>query len=96
MRILIAEDNAEIAHLIQMFLEKEDYEVIWKEDGQAALDYLLCQEVALRIFDIMMPRLDGFTLIQKVRIWGRMIILSSRFLHWNWSAGSTPIFAAII
>ena len=75
MRILIAEDNAEIAHLIQMFLEKEDYEVIWKEDGQAALDYLLCQEVALCIFDIMMPRLDGFTLIQKVRKFSNVPIL---------------------
>ena len=45
MRILIAEDNAEIAALIRLFLEKEGYEVIWKEDGQAALDFLLEQEV---------------------------------------------------
>ena len=60
MRILIAEDNAEIAALIRLFLEKEGYEVIWKEDGQAALDFLLEQEVHLCIFDIMMPRLDGF------------------------------------
>ncbi len=66
MRILIAEDNAEIAALIRLFLEKEGYEVIWKEDGQAALDFLLEQEVHLCIFDIMMPRLDGFSLIQKV------------------------------
>lgn len=50
MRILIAEDNQEIAHLIQMFLEKEGYEVVWKADGQQALDYLLSEEAALCIF----------------------------------------------
>lgn len=75
MRILIAEDNAEIAALIRLFLEKEGYEVIWKEDGQAALDFLLEQEVHLCIFDIMMPRLDGFSLIQKVRHFSTVPIL---------------------
>lgn len=75
MRILIAEDNAEIANLIRMFLEKEGYEIIWKEDGQAALDFLLCEDVALCIFDIMMPRMDGFTLIQKVRKFSTVPIL---------------------
>ena len=75
MKILIAEDNAEIAALIRLFLEKEGYEVIWKEDGQAALDYLLEQEVQLCIFDIMMPRLDGFSLIQKVRHFSTVPIL---------------------
>ncbi|MGM9525720.1 MAG: response regulator transcription factor [Peptococcaceae bacterium] len=75
MKILIAEDNVEIASLIRLFLEKEQYEVIWKEDGQAALDYLLEQEVDLCIFDIMMPRLDGFALIQKVRKFSTVPIL---------------------
>lgn len=75
MKILIAEDSKEIASLIQIFLEKEGYEIIWKEDGQAALDYLLEQEVDLCIFDIMMPRLDGFSLIQKVRKFSTVPIL---------------------
>jgi len=75
MKILIAEDNAEIAALIRIFLEKEGYEVIWKEDGQAALDFLLTQEVQLCIFDIMMPRLDGFALTQKVRRFSTVPIL---------------------
>lgn len=75
MKILLAEDNAEIASLIRLFLEKEGYTVFWKEDGQAALDFLLEQEVALCIFDIMMPRLDGFSLIQKVRRFSNVPIL---------------------
>lgn len=75
MKILIAEDNAEIARLIEMFLSKEGYDIIWKADGQAALDYLLYEEVALCIFDIMMPRMDGFTLIQKVRKFSNVPIL---------------------
>ena len=75
MKILLAEDNREIASLVQIFLEKEGFEVIYKEDGQAALDFLLAQEVDLCIFDIMMPRLDGFTLIQKVRKFSTVPIL---------------------
>lgn len=75
MKILIAEDNKEIASLIQIFLEKEGYEIVWKEDGQAALDYLLEQEVDLCIFDIMMPKLDGFSLIQRVRKFSTVPIL---------------------
>lgn len=75
MNILIAEDNLEIANLIRMFLEKEGYTIILAEDGQVALDYLLSNEVDLCIFDIMMPRLDGFSLIQKVRKFSNVPIL---------------------
>lgn len=75
MRILIAEDNVEIASLIRIFLEKEGYDVIWKQDGQTALDFLLEQNVELCIFDIMMPRLDGFSLLQRVRKFSSVPIL---------------------
>ncbi|MEG2658802.1 MAG: response regulator transcription factor, partial [Clostridiales bacterium] len=75
MKILIAEDNEEIANLVRMFLQKEGYEVICVGDGMAALDYLLEKSVDLCIFDIMMPKMDGFTLIQKVRDFSTVPIL---------------------
>ncbi|MEG2192955.1 MAG: response regulator transcription factor, partial [Oscillospiraceae bacterium] len=67
MNILIAEDKSEIANLVRIFLEKEGFQVVITKDGQEALDYLLANHVDLCIFDIMMPRLDGLSLIQQVR-----------------------------
>jgi DNA-binding response OmpR family regulator len=75
MKILIAEDKKEIANLVKMFLQKDGYEVVWAKDGQEAFDYLLEQPVDLCIFDIMMPKIDGFTLIQKVRDFSNVPIL---------------------
>lgn len=75
MRILIAEDKQDIANLIKVFLQKEGYEVILAKDGQEAFDFLLSDTVHLCIFDIMMPKIDGFTLIQKVREFSNVPIL---------------------
>ncbi len=83
MKILIAEDKMDIANLIKIFLEKEGYEVILKTDGEAALEYIVENEVNLCIFDIMMPKIDGFTLIQKVREFSKVpiIVLSAKNLE---------------
>lgn len=75
MKILIAEDKGEIANLVKIFLEKEGFQVVIAQDGQEALDYLLANPVDLCIFDIMMPRLDGLSLIQQVRKFTNIPIL---------------------
>ena len=67
MRILIAEDKADIADLVELFMRKEGYNTVVVRDGQEAFDYLLANPVDLCIFDIMMPRLDGLSLLVKVR-----------------------------
>lgn len=83
MKILIAEDKMDIANLVKIFLEKEGYEIIIFNNGKDALDYLLENEVSLCIFDIMMPEMDGFTLIQKVREFSNIpiIVLSAKDLE---------------
>lgn len=75
MKILIAEDKMEIANLVRIFLQKEGYEVILANDGEEALKILLNDKIDLCIFDIMMPKMDGFTLIQKTREFSRVPIL---------------------
>ncbi|MEN8435318.1 response regulator transcription factor [Clostridium septicum] len=75
MKILIAEDKMEIANLVRIFLQKEGYEVIVANDGEEALKILLNDKIDLCIFDIMMPKMDGFTLIQKTREFSRVPIL---------------------
>lgn len=65
--ILIAEDDPDIVALLKLYLEKEGYGVLSAADGREALDLVNENNVDLGIFDIMMPNMDGFELIHKVR-----------------------------
>ena len=67
MKILVAEDKNDISNLVKIYLKKEGYEVLIAEDGQKAYEMFMQNEIALCIFDIMMPKVDGFELIQKIR-----------------------------
>lgn len=66
-KILIAEDNVEISDMMRSYLVKAGYEVYQAYDGQQALD--LAQEVApdLALLDIMMPKVDGYEVCQRLR-----------------------------
>ncbi|HAE43779.1 MAG TPA: DNA-binding response regulator [Clostridiales bacterium] len=67
MNILIAEDERELRDLLTLNLEKENYEVICAKNGKDALDLFNSKQVDLGIFDVMMPELDGFNLLRKIR-----------------------------
>ena len=66
-KILIAEDDRDIIDLLRLYLEKEGYEVLSAEDGLVAMDLLQDEKPDLVICDIMMPGMNGFDLIKKVR-----------------------------
>lgn len=65
--ILIADDEAEIADLIELHLVKEGYRCLKAADGQEALDALRTQIVHLAILDIMMPKIDGYEVTRLIR-----------------------------
>ncbi|GJM76862.1 DNA-binding response regulator [Paenibacillus macerans] len=65
--ILIADDEAEIADLIELHLVREGYRCIKVSDGQQAVDAVRTQPVDLAILDIMMPRLDGYEATRQIR-----------------------------
>ncbi|AWB44723.1 DNA-binding response regulator [Paenibacillus sp. CAA11] len=65
--ILIADDEAEIADLIELHLVKEGYRCLKAADGQAALDMFQTQSVDLAILDIMMPKIDGYEVTRLIR-----------------------------
>jgi len=65
--ILLAEDDPQIARLIQFKLEKEGFRVTWVEDGQQALERVRHEAFDLILLDGMMPHLDGFQTLQALR-----------------------------
>jgi len=64
--VLLAEDNADMRAYIQRLLERR-FTIVTARDGQEALDYLRRSPVDLLLTDIMMPRLDGFSLLSQIR-----------------------------
>ncbi|WP_455425218.1 transcriptional regulator TctD [Dryocola sp. LX212] len=67
MRLLLAEDNRELAHWLEKALVQNGFAVDCVYDGQAA-DHLLQNEgYAVAVLDIEMPRLDGLEVVQRLR-----------------------------
>jgi DNA-binding response OmpR family regulator len=67
MQILIIEDEAEIAQLIQLYLEKEGFSCRSARDGIAALQVFQEQQPDLIILDLMIPGLDGLEVCARIR-----------------------------
>ncbi len=66
-KILVADDEKEIRELLRLYLENSGYMVLEAEDGQQALQVFRSEKVDLCILDIMMPKLDGYRVLQEVR-----------------------------
>jgi two-component system, OmpR family, alkaline phosphatase synthesis response regulator PhoP len=67
MQILIVEDEAEIAQLIQLYLEKEGFTCRTCRDGLSALQVFQEQQPDLIILDLMIPGLDGLEVCARIR-----------------------------
>ncbi|MEO1070613.1 MAG: response regulator transcription factor [Cyanobacteria bacterium J06638_6] len=67
MLILIVEDEAEIARLIRLYLEKEGFTCETCEDGETALRYQQTLQPDLIILDVMLPQLDGLEVCTRIR-----------------------------
>ena len=65
--IMIVDDEKEIADLIELYLINDGYTVHKFYNGADALAYISAQSPDLAILDIMLPDVDGFTLLQKIR-----------------------------
>jgi len=67
MRILIVEDDADLAQFIRKGLKEEHYVVDVAADGEAGLALALDNSYDLMILDIMLPKLDGLSLCRRIR-----------------------------
>ncbi len=66
-RILVVDDEKEIADLIEVYLRNENYEVYKFYTGREALACTEKEEMDLALLDIMLPDINGFTVCQKIR-----------------------------
>src|SRR5690242_13453009 len=67
-RILIVEDDEDLVRLATHWLEREGYQVEHAADGEAALALLASDPLpVLVLLDVMLPRIDGFEVLQRIR-----------------------------
>ncbi|AGU51493.1 putative transcriptional regulatory protein BaeR [Variovorax paradoxus B4] len=66
-RIVIVEDELDIASVVQDYLRHAGYETTHFADGQSALDHLIASPPELTLLDIMLPRLDGIEVLRRAR-----------------------------
>ena len=81
MRILIVEDEFKIADVIASRLRKENYIVDVFDNGEAGLDNALTNIYDLIILDVMLPKVDGFKLLEEIRrekINAKVIMLTAK------------------
>ena len=67
MRLLFAEDEKSLSRAVCEILKKNNYSVDPVYDGQEALDYLMAGEYDGAVLDVMMPKLDGFEVLRRMR-----------------------------
>jgi len=78
--ILVVDDDAKIVRLVRTYLEREGYRVVEALDGRSALAAIALEAPALVVLDVMLPEVDGLSIVRAVRRTGRtpIIMLSAR------------------
>lgn len=66
-KILIAEDEKDLLSLLSESFKQEGFDVIQASDGQEGLELSQKEKPDLMLVDILMPKLDGITMVQKIR-----------------------------
>ncbi len=66
-RILLVEDDLSFGSVLKSFLELNDYDVEWIDDGKYAMDAFRKYPFDLCILDVMLPNIDGFTIAGEIR-----------------------------
>jgi DNA-binding response OmpR family regulator len=78
--VLLVDDDAEMAQMLQEFLAPEGYTVLLAHSGQSGLDKLAEGGIILVILDVMLPDIDGFAVLRAIRAGSQVpvIMLSTR------------------
>jgi len=67
MKVLVVEDDADISSVLTFYFEAKGHEVVIARDGLQALELFTCQDLDLMLLDVMLPKLDGWAVLETVR-----------------------------
>lgn len=67
-KLLLVEDDENLGYVLVEYLGMHDFDVCWAKNGEEALQKLQQNPPQLCILDVMMPRLDGFSLAQQIKL----------------------------
>jgi DNA-binding response OmpR family regulator len=65
-KVLLAEDDLDFADVLKQYLELYNYHITWVKEGEEALSLFQKETFDICVFDVMMPKMDGFTLAEKI------------------------------
>lgn len=65
--ILVADDDADVRELVVFRLERAGYAVVTAADGEQAVELALARRPQLCVIDVMMPKLDGYEVVERLR-----------------------------
>lgn len=74
-RILLADDDVELADMLVEYLSQEGFEVVTVHDGKTALQKAQDENYELIILDVMMPELNGFDVLRQLRTQSQVPVL---------------------
>jgi two-component system, OmpR family, response regulator RegX3 len=88
-RILVVDDEPALRHLLKAYLAKEGFEVLEAASGAQALSLLRAGGVDLAVVDVMLPEVDGFEVVRRIRARSAVpiILLTARGEETNRVAG---------
>jgi len=66
-KILLVEDDETLGYLLTEYLKMKDFDIMWERDGISVLEILIREHFDLIILDVMMPKIDGFTLAKSIK-----------------------------
>lgn len=66
-RALVVDDEADILRLIEIKLKKSGFDVLTAHDGQEGLEKALAEKPDIMLVDVMMPRMDGYTVVATIK-----------------------------
>src|SRR5580658_4898127 len=74
-RILVIDDDAELCSLVGEYLEPEGFQIEAVHDGTRGLERALAGEHLLVVLDVMLPRMNGFDVLRRIRATSRIPVL---------------------
>jgi two-component system response regulator CpxR len=74
-RVLVVDDDAELCQLVTRYLVREGFEIDWAPNGAAGVERALADDYSMIMLDVMMPDMDGFEALRRIRQHSRTPVL---------------------